>query len=103
MTTLSLECSKKIYDLIGEYETEQTYSEREEPDCLCGNHDDPGYILIPKPNFAELIRLIPKIGKKKGWKEPYFRAYLMTDKYMETLSEREGMQKVEEYFLRHLT
>jgi len=122
MTHLSLEASKKIFDLIGDYETEQSYSEREEEDCTCGYHGEPGYTLTPRPNLGEALRLLPKIGEKKGW-VPYHAAVLSkaqkeargvwhptiewvevkvrhcADLYAAAPSPEEGMKEVSKYLL----
>lgn len=87
MTTLSLEASKKVFDLIGEYGTENywgkwclhsRFCDREpielhkegemkldsvgDADSFSHGKDD-----IPAPTFAELIRVLPRISDTKKW------------------------------------
>lgn len=112
MTTLNLEASKKVYELLGDtYKTRDSFSEKEEPDCLCGDHVEPGYKLIPKPNFSELIRLLPKIGEKKGWLKATFCmgdvsartvGEDLTWLYMNAPTEEQGMEEVSKYLLKVL-
>lgn len=95
MTTLSLEASKAIYDLVGEYETELT----EEWICSCA---DDGYgscgPTIPLPNFAEVVRIMPRIGRaKKKILAPWIID--LADKYMFAPTEEKGMAAVEKYLL----
>jgi len=100
MTTLSLEASKKVYEIVGEYETLDM--EKVDGDVF------PDKEWIPRPNFAELIRVLPKIGEKKGWPETHFckgeiSACSVTEDiactYMLASTEPEGMKAVEEYLL----
>ena len=59
--TLDRDVAEAIYRLVGEYETEDFEEEVREPWVVC----------IPLPNFAELIRIFPKVGEAKGW--DYYR------------------------------
>lgn len=115
MTTLSLETSKKIYELVGEYETEKSWTKHFRiNDALCTAVHIPegrfnllkaGYEVTPAPTFSELIRILPKIGEKKGYKMDVFSSGLntfklasdLTDMYMDAPTEEEGMEAVEEY------
>lgn len=104
MTTASLELSRKIYELLGEYETKKKH-----PVMSCGCKDPSSCMFanqveyyIPLPNFAELVRILHKIGEKKGWTvktqpNATFVAWTLTEKYMFATSEPEGMQEVEKY------
>ena len=85
MTTASLELSKKIYELIGEHETEKIWTkpttEEESPVEIFDRKD--GYVLVgrwsnaieagfewlPSPSFSELIRTLPKIGERAKWRK----------------------------------
>ena len=114
MTHLSLEASKKVYELVGEYETEKHWSRSTKGKVMPWRF---GYFsktmgteIIPAPTFAELIRVLPKIGEKKGW--PVSGARLagkmvnklvrMTAIYVGALTEPEGMAAVEEYLMKLL-
>lgn len=111
MTTASLELSRKIYELVGEYETEEFYEDNDGwTNAQTGEHD-----YIPRPNLAELIRILPKIGEKKGWDENariagfpiesmkiFERINNIVLGYMFAPTEPEGMKAVEDYLLRLL-
>lgn len=100
MTTLSLEASKKVFEIVGEYETEEFTEEVREPWVVC----------IPRPNFAELIRVLPKIGEKKKWNAGWGRSgtclidvlYNVSIIYMNAPRESEGMAAVETYLMKLL-
>lgn len=117
MCTLSLECSKKLYALLGEYETEQRWSVKIA--CLRGVLPE-AYLIprgsvmtadkysIPAPNFAETIRLLPKIGEKKGWGTLHIHGHtstiandVMMD-YMLAPTPEEGMERLSEYLMKLL-
>ena len=93
--TLSLSCSRKIYELLGDtYETEKHHSIWRGETVL-----DIETGSIPAPSFSETIRLLPKIAEKKGW-EDYECALFLYDVYplyVYTATEEEGMAKVSEY------
>ena len=63
---------------------------------------------IPAPNFAELIRILPKIGKKKGWgmsqwKHPNDVTQICNSaslRFMNAPTEPEGMAAVEGYLMK---
>lgn len=130
MTQASLELSRKIYELVGEYETElrwtktgyagDDYRLRKPHNGICAPRHK-----FPAPNFAELIRILPKIGEKKDsfeavavceecgeaqsssktcehepeWENMIARAHYIVNLYMSAHSEPEGMQEVEKYLL----
>lgn len=121
-STLSLDASKKVRELLGDtYETE--YHQTETGICCCRkgvmrlSHEK----KIPIPNFAELIRLIPKIGKENGWllkdgkdrsnglylhqlgNRAYIHSLVMTGYYLSAASEPIGMQIVEAYLMKILS
>jgi len=127
MTTLSLEASKRVFELIGEYETDNRHN-----DSLPKNtkkylgsgihvtdplsHSCRRQGCAPAPTFAELIRVLPRIGEKKGWAE--YRLTLsegekskdigeagvtamnMGLEYMSAPTEPKGMAEVEEYLMK---
>ena len=75
MTTLSLDTSKKIYELIGEYETEKIWVTWADPDGIEHGPDiwlvsdlvglkEGEYDCSPAYGFSELIRILPKIALK---------------------------------------
>lgn len=104
-STLSLSCSKKLYELLGDtYETKYYHVN----DAITGER-------LPAPSFSETIRLLPKIAEKKGW-APFFAAriaslrVLMQDAkqvetvashcvelYIHAYTEEEGMEQVSNY------
>lgn len=96
MTTLSLETSRKIHDLIGDYETCEWHEVADDRDPHRPHE------RIPTPNFSELIRILPKIGEGKDWGNIYNSAYLLVDKYMDAVDEKEGMKAVERRLLSFL-
>ena len=96
-TTLSLEASKKVFEIVGEYETEEFTEEVREPWVVC----------IPRPTFAELIRVLPKIREKRdGYNDEedwLTLAYVeVTQAYMRAPTEPEGMAAVETYLMKLL-
>lgn len=131
MTALNLEASKKVYELLGDtYETEffwDKWCEHIYP-CMPSDHKlkvhseadftkdgselyfyEPSDDAISAPNFSELIRLLPKIGEKKGWSvidgyptEALAKAQLMTEMYMLAPTEEQGMEEVSKYLLKIL-
>lgn len=118
MNTLSLEASKKVYEIVGEYETEKCWlthddvSRLELSSCIINYLGDLGGVVwSPAPNFAELIRVLPNIGEKKGWPETHFckgeiSACSVTEDiactYMLASTEPEGMKAVEDYLMKLL-
>ena len=114
MTTLSLEASKKLYELIGEYETELHWAVAKPNEMSCfepldisgweNEYLEKWQAFIPAPNFAELIRVLPKVGEKKGWSpydEPLDIKHLVS-RYIFAPTEPEGMHQVEEYLMKLL-
>ena len=116
-STLSLSCSKKLYELLGEtYETESFHEKRITDEVDLGNGTMFYYYKkIPLPSFSETIRLLPRIAEKKGW-APFFAAriaslrVLMQDAkqvetvashcvelYIHAYTEEEGMEQVSNY------
>lgn len=126
MTTLSLEASKKLFEIVGEYETDVIWIKTKLDDGYDGQfHLAPSMSLavyksaeskkkfsaknrlvwFPAPNFAELIRVLPKIGEKKGWgtSDIHGHASEMTIKYISWFqTEPEGIAKVEAYLMKLL-
>lgn len=117
--TLSLSCSRKIYELLGDaYGTSRHWDPEFGRLCRCGDGPEEFRHLtaVPAPNFSETIRLLPKIAEKKGW------IYWVEEKnelenleklaevtqgicwqYTKTKTEEEGMAKVSEYLENALT
>lgn len=105
MTTLSLEASRKIFELIGKYETERRWIytgkwkvvKPRVYDTEKTIHSSEGF---PAPTFSELIRVLPRIGEKKGW-EPIKQvsdiARWMLFTFMTTHSEPQAMRDIETY------
>lgn len=107
--TLSLSCSRKIYELLGDtYTTEHRWHKR-------GVSFSPvpyGWTIpddaqtrtvelydYPAPSFSETIRLLPKIAEKKKLNEHIFRSHVISivGSFMLAPTEEEGMAKVSEY------
>ena len=100
--TLSLECSKKLYTLLGEYETEQRIS----PENTCGScYENESHIpfgqCIPNPNFAETIRLVNQIASKSDL-DPHDLFEKLGALYMLAPTPEEGMERVSEYLMKLL-
>jgi hypothetical protein len=107
-STLSLSCSKKLYELLGEtYQTKGYWVPGLDMD---GPVPTPTFEVhskyygaakqrFPAPSFSETIRLLPKIAKKKGWADyecPLFFQDVGTI-YMSAPTEEEGMKRVSDY------
>lgn len=97
-STLSLSCSKKLYELLGEtYETEKHHSVWRGETVL-----DIETGSIPAPSFSETIRLLPKIGEKAGL-DGYGKESIETVSekcmllFQEAPTEEEGMKQVSDY------
>lgn len=110
MTVLSLETSKKVYELCGDIKTEMTYAYNLDGEYDLLRNDDVQEHLagdVPAISFSELIRLLPKIGEKKGWRVGGARAagqlvnklVRITALYVNAPTEPEGMAAVESYLL----
>lgn len=116
-STLSLSCSKKIYELLGEtYETENKWFKRDAavaisdywvpplnwttPEDMKETKSEP--YKYPAPTFSETIRLLPKIGEKAGL-DGYGKESIGTVSekcmllFQEAPSEEEGMKRVSDY------
>lgn len=131
MTTLSLIASKKVFEIVGPYETDYSHTSFRNISSPKEQHgmflhqivltDDveemmersylKDFAVTPAPTFSELIRVLPKIGEKKGWPETHFckgeiSACSVTEDiacaYMLASTEPEGMKAVEEYLLKLL-
>ncbi len=100
-STLSLPCSKKLYELLGDtYETESFHEKRITDEVDLGNGTMFYYYKkIPLPSFSEMIRLLPRIAEKKRWQE-YECPLFFQDVgaiYMSAPTEEEGMERVSNY------
>lgn len=104
MTTLSLETSKKLYELLGEYEAENHWVEVIGGDSIkllrpgqvvTANHAK----IYPAPSFQELIRLLPLIGEKIKWQRVHLDFHLdqLAVRYVEEETEEAGIKACEEY------
>lgn len=120
MTTLSMEASSKVYDLIGFYDTEKSWCLPKEGDFSCVEpldvrSYDAEYLknfeeVLPAPTFAELIRAFVEIGAAKNLKHGSWRRYQATRfhaarmlrRYMEEPTEQDAMQSVEAYLIKLL-
>jgi len=117
-STLSLETSKKIYELVGEYGTEwkwERITDKNTGEWLLWeklrtpfNDEICEYFGIaheryPAPTFSELLRILPKIAEKKGdWSWANFshirdRAADLCEKYYSAPTEPEAMAAVDKY------
>lgn len=102
LTTLNLELSRKIFELVGEYPTKNHY-DHEDKICDCGLKNEG----IPAPNFAEVIReVLPRIGEKKAWRNwsgpkhtniVDHHGFWLMKAYKDAPTEKEGMEQVEKY------
>lgn len=105
---LDLETSKLISELVGEYETEKKAPlmacDCGEPD-LCKYADEIGD-TVPLPNFGEVIRILPKIGEKKGIRNYggpkhinllHHHGWWLTKLYMNATTPEQGMKEVGTY------
>jgi len=111
MTHASRELSRRIFDLVGPYETEmiymkgvngwQKYRIDEGIKPLLNN---PQYPWYPLPNFAEVIRILPRLlGKPRDWYDRQDVKSWLRDilyNYMEAPTEPEGMAAVESYLMK---
>lgn len=110
MTTLSLEISKKLYELIGEYESEFQWKGHEDPnknECfgwtlLRTNEKDVDWDReFPASTFAELIRdVLPKLVLHGSFSWRASRNMISVDLcrlYRDAPTEPEGMKAVEDY------
>jgi|CXWK01.1.fsa_nt_gi hypothetical protein len=106
---LTLECAKKIYELLGEYKTLQRVSPNDDcGSCYEGDAHKPSGKCIPSPDFAETIRLLPHIGEAKkdsvdgnGWiyrSEVY--AGILAEKFTLAPTPEQGMIEISEYILK---
>jgi len=123
-TPLDLEPSHAIFEEIGNYETEKTWATYKDGVHTMGGKDLSGVTELtsseakgdvavekyyPAPTFAEVLRILTKIGEKKGWtafsSEQFsttFHAETLLRIYMSASSEEEGMRAVGEYLIKLL-
>lgn len=107
MTTLSLEASKKVFEIVGEYETEKCWEGllidvgdkfRWRVNKRNKNGNPAKY---PAPNFSEVVRVLPKMQKATGNNEEWASAWCrinataMVIAYMQAPTEQEGLRAVE--------
>lgn len=120
---LTLECAKKIREVLGEtYETGNDWVEHynyEQPtrkgtlvwDVYPRDETDKVDYIVPAPDFAETIRLMPKLDEKVHW--GFYNEYmgdeeLMRDRhvkqmaiiYMLAPTPEQGMIEISEYILK---
>jgi len=108
-STLSLKTSQKLYELLGECETEKCWhNEKLKHGAFTVGMDD---LVYPAPSFQELIRLLPRIGEKKEWPlflpdygVPSINGYgmVLLGLYMHAQNESEAMEAVDEYLAKLL-
>jgi hypothetical protein len=92
--TTSLEFSRKVYEIIGEQETENR-----------GMSDIKEYCkstYIPYYTFGELLRVLRNIAMVKGWEEIAIRMLNMANVYQRAPTPEEGMKAVEAYLEQYL-
>jgi len=106
MPTLDRDVAEAIYELLGDtYETERYwYSPAIGMPItwkLLTHKPNPiNASWYPAPDFSETIRLLPKIGEKKGWDEGRVlqpEMYKMVWAYAFVPTEEQGMKQVSEY------
>lgn len=120
MTTLSLPTSRKIFELIGEYETEKVWSIPNPGRAANGTERKAleestievysrktkwgsKFDSIPTPTFAELIRVLPKIAEKKEWFGCQLETERLTRLYQNAPTEPDAMLQVNKYLDKLLT
>lgn len=119
--SLSLETSKLIFDLVGEYPTRlhwKSYIDRDTGERYMDRHPSEvdyfaSAFAIPAPDFGETVRIMVKIGEKKGWnnRETAYLShingkmiyhvsdviYTLSEKYCYAPSPELGMEEVDTY------
>jgi hypothetical protein len=115
-STLSLKTSQKLYELLGECETEKLWARWTDPDGKDSGWyvdwaenvrmmKEGEYDWYPAFSFSELIRLLPRITDTFNiWTEytlPTISKELL-DLYMLAPSEKAGMELVDERLAKHL-
>lgn len=110
-TPLSIECSRLIYELVEDYETEKIWIREGEEGSLWRlgftweDHDNrmvSQYIswkVFPAPTFSELLRVLPMIKIQGDWWKDIKN---MVEIYITSVSEPEGMKAAEEYLMKLL-
>lgn len=102
MTPLNLDLSRKIYELVGEYETDKYWVDYDDT----GPHlSETGLIpkypyqtCFPAPTFSELIRILPRIGEKLDWRSHLeMHSQKLLEKFMLATTDQKGMEAVEAY------
>lgn len=105
----SLELSKKIFELVGEYDTERFWIRRlTTGEWVLQNNQHLDDNCVPAPTFAEIVRVLPKIGEKKkitretaSYSSRFYSENLVY-LYMSEKTEPEGMKAVEDYLMKLL-
>jgi hypothetical protein len=104
MTTLSLNASRRVHELVGDYETERRWR--------CKIHKDTGRTewiaskprlvnkarYIPAPSFSELIRILPRIEKIAERIDTHTR--YLAFRYRDASTEPEAMAACESYLMK---
>jgi len=108
-TCLDPYVAEKVYEIVGEYETENEYR------CLTldvfrlmrrkKKYTGSCLACFPAPNFGETTRLLTKIGERKGWERDEVTnkismrrvSHVLAEIYMLAPSAEEGMTNVSEY------
>lgn len=101
---LSLETSRRLYELVGERETELEWACRNKMWNLEGKYKLGAEETIPAYSFAECIRLLPALGEKLGWAKATVEVHAKTmlGRYMLAPTPQEGMEAVESYLAKLL-
>lgn len=126
LSVLPLETSRLIYELVGEYECERYWvvyrsAVSSSPRLIWAKprngrqSDSKNYLVrIPAPNFAETIRVLPRLCKVKRKEEEKVKGWISNawlehhiandalDLYMNAPSEPKGMAAVNSYLLKLL-
>lgn len=117
MTPLSLEPSKRIHALIGDYETEKRWREYDVPGSSVNLEPTNDRLRLvtkqnyPAPTFAELLRVLPRIGEMKGWTKAHRLQDIPTISNVRNKLSRlyscattgeQGMKDVENYLMKLL-
>lgn len=118
MIVISLEASKKLYELLGDtYETRfkwyHPWLTTGVPEIRLSGKVPKiiNYLFgdVPAPVFSELLRLLPKIGEAKGWEyeegclgqEIQLLCECISEIWMLAPTEEEGISEVGEYLLKY--
>lgn len=109
---LDRDVAEKIYELVGEHETENEYRHLtfDIYQLIRRKKKYTGISLgcFPAPDFSETIRILPNIGGKKGWERDEVTnkismrrvSHILAEIYMLAPTAEEGMKNVSDYLRR---